>query len=1169
MLAPEAGTQAASYLTFMTEPARKLFHFPSFAALVGFRSPFSAIVVIALSWLPGCSRGSLPGVDSEKYAEVVSAFYVGLAGLQTGEDTRAQEKLTLATQLVPDEPASWANLGLFAARQQDYEKATQYVEKARALAPENSAIESLLGAIANKNGKLPEAIAHFKKAAALDTANVKARYALAALIERQSTATSDGEAQAEFEKVLASLPGNIAVQLDIVRLAAKRGDAATLQRIVPEVEKASKDWPPEAGDRVKQLVQLSGGPNPRAAAVQAVFLRNVLARVPAYRQSIDAVRTPDAFVAEPFARFLKLPAPPARPAAPDTALAFTPAESGSGSSVWAGAVSLDDSGSVRILEADSGSVRLREGARVAFAGSGTPGKHGVLAVDLNYDFKSDLLLANASGVRVYLQETPDRFNDITGQTKIPAAILKGSYSGVWAFDVDLDGDLDAVLGTLQGEPIVLRNNADNTFAITRPFGGINGAVDFARADLDGDGAADAAILDAAGSLHVMMNQRFGAYRERPLPSGFQSLVAVAAADINGDGILDLVVLGQDGAVTRLSLGLDGKWSSEQIAPAGPSRLTATTANLLIADFDNNGSLDLVAGDGRMLLGDGAKYTEIKLPSGLQINTAADLDGDGRLDLIGVGTSGRAVELRNRGAKNYGWQTIRVRATSSTGDQRINSFGIGGEIEVRSGLLTQMQIIDSPVVHFGLGEQKQTDVARIIWPNGSVQAEFELKPGQSILATQRLKGSCPMLFAWDGKQICFVKDGAPWSPALGLHINAQSVAGIHQTEEWFKVPGEKLAPRDGIYDLRVTAELWETFYIDKYALKVVDHPPGTEVFTDERFAAEAPPLKIFTLATPRPFSTVTDDQGDDVHQVVKSVDAKYLDTFGRGRYQGVTRDHWVELELPADAPSTETLYLVGSGWMHPTDATVNIALSQNSAPPPRGLSLEAPDREGRWVVRKSDLGFLAGKGKTMVIDLSQVFLPGAPKKMRLRTNLEIYWDQLAWATGVADSKTVVAEAPLRAATLSYRGFSELRAANASSPEIPNYNRLAGTAQNWRDLEGYYTRLGDVRELLAKVDDRITIMNAGDQLSLEFDAIPPPPAGWKRDFVMVGEGWIKDGDYNCVFSNTVLPLPYHAMKHYDQAPTTLEQDPAYRKHPADWQNFHTRYITSQRFRRALWN
>lgn len=1103
-------------------------------------------------------------MDSKEYAEVVSAFYVGLAGLQTGEDIRAKDKLTLATQIAPGEPAPWADLALFTARQQDFEKAEQYAERARSLAPDNSAIESLLGAILSKRGKLPEAIDHFKKAVALDGGNVKARQSLAAEIERQSSASSDGDAQAELEKLLARLPGNVSVQLDIARLAAKRGDAATLRRIVGDLGAESKEWPPEARERLRLLGQ-------QGAAVQAVFLRNLLVRVPAYRQSLDAVRTPAVFIADPFIRFIKLPTPDSKPAEPDLSLAFTVAKSANGPALWAGALALDDSGQFRIVEADSTAVKIRDGARLEFAGPGAPGRNSVLAADLNYDFKSDIVLANAAGIRIYLQRTPSQFEDISSRSKIPPDVLKGNYTGAWAFDIDLDGDLDIILGVEHGQPLVLRNNGDSTFTVIRPFPAINGLIAMASADLDGDGTAHIAMLDASGHLHVLMNQRFGVYRERPLPDGMKRTnIAVVSADVNGDGTPDVVVLGEDGAVTRLSV-TEGKeaWSIGQIAPAGRARLTPATANLLLADFDNNGSIDILAGDGRVLLGDGKKYSEIKIPDGLRIGAAADLNQDGRLDLIGIDASGNPVELVNHGGKNYNWQTVRVRAASGAGDQRINSFGIGGEIEIRSGLLTQGQIINSPVLHFGLGERNQTDVARIVWPNGSVQAEFELKPDVSILAVQRLKGSCPMLFAWDGERISFVKDGAPWSPALGLHINAQAVAGIHQTEEWFKVPGEKLVARGGIYDLRVTAELWETFYIDRYSLKVVDHPEGTEIFTDERFAPDAPPLKIFTVAKAQPFASATDDRGNDVREIVRNVDGTYLDTFGRGRYQGVTRDHWVELELPASAPSTGSLYLLGSGWMHPTDATVNIALSQNSDPPPQGLSIEAPDAAGHWLVRKSGLGFLAGKGKTMVIDLGAVFVPGAPRKLRLRTNLEIYWDQLAWATGVENAATVVADTPLRKADLLYRGFSVMKAANASSPETPDYNRIEGTAQKWRDLEGYYTRHGDVRELLEKVDDRITIMNAGDELRLEFEALPAPPHGWKRDFVMVGNGWIKDGDYNSVFSNTVLPLPYRAMKSYDRAATTLEQDPAYRLHPTDWQNFHTRYITPQWFQRALWN
>ena len=100
-------------------------------------------------------------------------------------------------------------------------------------------------------------------------------------------------------------------------------------------------------------------------------------------------------------------------------------------------------------------------------------------------------------------------------------------------------------------------------------------------------------------------------------------------------------------------------------------------------------------------------------------------------------------------------------------------------------------------------------------------------------------------------------------------------------------------------------------------------------------------------------------------------------------------------------------------------------------------------------------------------------------------------------------------------------------------------------------------------------RIVLMNAGDELRLKFPAEPPPPDGWTRDYIMIGDGWIKDGDLNSTFSKTVLPLPYHALKNYDVAPAALEADPAYAFHAQDWRDYHTRYITPERFINALRN
>ena len=260
-------------------------------------------------------------------------------------------------------------------------------------------------------------------------------------------------------------------------------------------------------------------------------------------------------------------------------------------------------------------------------------------------------------------------------------------------------------------------------------------------------------------------------------------------------------------------------------------------------------------------------------------------------------------------------------------------------------------------------------------------------------------------------------------------------------------------------------------------------------------------------------------------------------------------------------------MVGQGWIHPTDSSINVALGQGSHPPPQGLSLHVFDGSD-WRVAHPDLGFPAGKHKTVLIDLSGVFPLDVPRKFRLQTNLEIYWDRLAWAVPLEDSVMTVQSVPLARARLYYRGFSQVAEADASSPEVPDYHALSGTSQLWRDLVGYYTRYGDVKPLLAQVDDRYVIVNAGDEIQLQFEALQGP-GEQVRDFVLKGDGWVKDGDYNTAFSTTVLPLPAHGVLTYDRAPKTLEDDPVFKRNAEDWQRFHTRYVTPERFDSALRN
>jgi Tfp pilus assembly protein PilF len=1146
-----------------------------------------SVCAIAVAFAGCSSSGKLPDKSSQTYADVVSAFYIGLAALQVGDDVHAESKLAEVTQLAPGEPAGWANWGVLALRQRNYDVAAQRLEQAHKLASQDDHIDSLLGILEEDRGHSAEAIADLRKAAELNPQNLKATYQLAEEIERQGAENSEADFQQLIQKILAAQPDNLAALLELSRIAAKRGDASTLKLAVAQIGARSSAWPPEVQQQVAALQSATSGSDPRVAATRTTFLRNTLMRVPEYRLSLAAIKSPPGEEAEPFTHFLKLESPVFRPAPADLAMTFNSEpipNSGNAKMNWIGAISLGSAGAPVVAMANAREVRLSTGATLPFPGgpsNSPPMPEGILPIDFNYDFKVDLVLAGAGGVRLWRQDSPSAFTDVTARTTLPKSVTNTSYTGAWSVDIEADGDLDVVLGADKGLPTVLRNNGDGTFLAIHPFTGISGLRGFAWADFDADGNPDAAVIDGSGRLHVFMNERQGQFRERALPANLTTVKAIAVADANRNGILDLVALQADGAILRISDKNEGQaWDVAEIASVTNPDYLAGEVRLRVADLDNNGGIDLFlartspgadknASGALVWLGDEkGKFVPMAQPAGPElVFEAADVNGDGRLDLLGLSADGQPVQAINHGTKNYHWQIVRPHAAQAVGDQRINPFGIGGEIEIRSGLLVQKQPITGPLMHFGLGEQTSTEVVRVVWPNGTVRAEFGVKADQEIVTEQRLKASCPFLFAFNGKQMEFVKDAVPWGSAIGLRINTLGAAKVAATGEWYKIGRDQLVPHNGFYDLRIGAELWETYYYDYIALKVVDHPVGTEIFVDERFVIPPAPLGITTVETPHKIARAIDDTGQDVTEIVSTLDGRALDSFGRGQYQGLTRDHYLEVDLGDDAPQTGPLYLIAQGSIHDTDSSLNVAITQGHGRQPHGMSLEVPDGHGGWVVAQPNLGFPAGRKKTVLFNLTNVFRPGTPRRVRIQTNLEIYWDCIEWARGLPETSLKIALLDPTKADLHFRGYSVIHRPDAGAPEVPDYNDISGTKQRWRDLIGYYTRFGDVRELLSQIDDRYVIMNSGDELSLLFPEQPPPPASWLRDYVIVGDGWIKDGDYNSSFSKTVLPLPYHAKDVYNTRPGKLEDEWVYRHHPEDWQTYQTRYVTPEVFQNVL--
>jgi hypothetical protein len=373
----------------------------------------------------------------------------------------------------------------------------------------------------------------------------------------------------------------------------------------------------------------------------------------------------------------------------------------------------------------------------------------------------------------------------------------------------------------------------------------------------------------------------------------------------------------------------------------------------------------------------------------------------------------------------------------------------------------------------------------------------------------------------------------------------------------------------MYEIRTLANLWETHYYDLLALKVIDHPADTELFVDEKASLAPSQLAFHLVEKPRPVARAWDHHGQDVTSIVSAVDGVYLGHAGRGIYKGITTDHWVEIDLGDDLPKQGPVWLIATGWVLPVDSSTYFAIAQGKHVQPREPLLEVPDGKGGWKLARENIGYPAGKNKTILIRLDGIDGRGVSRRFRLRTNLEIYWDAFQIAHGCDGAQCEQHQLSPQYADLHFRGVLDMTQANASSPELPHYDRVAYVGQPWRNLIGYYTRYGDVRELLEKSDDRYVIATAGDEMTLRFAVPPGPPPGWKRDFIWMCDGWTKDGDLNTRFGKTVLPLPAHGMKNYNQPPGRLEDDPVYRQHARDWQIYHTRYVTPDVFERGLRN
>lgn len=705
-----------------------------------------------------------------------------------------------------------------------------------------------------------------------------------------------------------------------------------------------------------------------------------------------------------------------------------------------------------------------------------------LLMDLDFTGKLDLLAidAPAGSLRVFRQFGPLAFGDITSTSGVPASLR--SAQGITMEDWGRDGIMDVLVGRNEGAPLLLEKRRGGPLVPSEPANWVGGAVCVA-ADFDNDLRPDLAIA-AGGTITICYNG--GNRREMARAAG--PLRRLVAVDFDNDGWMDLWGAGETVQAWR-NAGASG--FQERTAQLGLDRVEGEVTEIQFADFD------------------------------------LDCDSDAVLALA----AGGIRYLRNDGGNANAQVKVQMIGNRS------NASGLGCKIEIAAGGLRLTRTVHRLPVEVGVGPHRLLDsflVHWFNWPQGSAELGFNCRDPLFALELTIQEGSCPYVYAWNGKRFEFVTDILGAAP-LGLPI-AEGRYIESDPEEFVWMGNEQtFPPRDGAYELRITEELREVLYLDEAKLVVVDHEPGTEVHATDKLLPGKPFPKggIVTVHREQPLRRAEMLDGRDVTGALKAIDGVRASPprLRAPQLRGLAEPHGVMLDF-GDLDVSRPLMLVMNGWLRFGGGMANIASSHDPGLPFPFPTLEAEIAPGVWEVVDVVVGAPAGKTKTIVVNLDGRLKAGT-RRLRLQQAFEIHWDRIALLEKKPDARTTVRFVTPSEAELRFRGFSALRPLPPDWPTTPDYENVQPNFYWTITPGGWCTRYGDVSGLVAVRDEGLALINGGDELSLRFttNAVPSKPAGTIRNFFLYVDGWDKDSDFHVARGTEVGPLPFHGMD--DQA------------------------------------
>jgi len=1131
-----------------------------------------------------------PGPDESDadLVRVAELRNLGLAWIENLEYDKAADAFHKLTELVPDERLPWQNQAIAAllkaepevAKSTDPEFPSILAEADKAI----SAFAERYGGTAESHilrarhclRQLPTAdfetasarmVESYRKALAIEDGKAFLHYQLFDAVKQSHDESLEEEGFTALKQAWELDKNNLQLMRDLLPLQAEAEDPGIIQSleatrhlVEPYADYVKKFAREDIIGLVDRATMAAKEGNWKAARSVCRGIGNVLVRAVGSMNDNESVKphlleflhfhfSPEL---EKKLESFRKEFPPAIPVSFSLASDDLPIQTGVVAATI-GDLNLDNNPDIVVVREEGVEVLHRGGAAwETMASLDQKGLTGVHVVDLDRDAVKqehcweadpDLIAFGAAGVLIIENE----FDDESGMRTLTKREQSGGLAGlknvlaVLPVDFDHDGDLDLIVSAEDGMSTWL--NLENwTFADHSQHSGLPPATakihTMVAADWDRDVAIDVLCL-GEGTAGQLSNILHGRLRWEEFPdeaSYLKSAKTIAVLDADANFSWDIISAGSEGVSVSTTMNPDAgvvKFTG-RVSPVEEVASGATTW-----DYDNDGFLDIVVWDGAELLairgGPQAQFEvregALKLPSNVKNCLPVDIDMDGDLDLLVLCEESLELVLNKGGNKNESMR-LPIRAEDDpdpqSANQRVNMHCIGSLIEVATGASYQALPVTGQWTHIGLGQQKRPDSIRVLWTNGIPEHIIQPEPDKVVCLQQKLKGSCPYIYTWDGEQYSFFTD-CLWAAPIGLQL-ADGVQAPCREWEYLKVDGDRLVETDGEYRLLITEELWEVGYIDSMRLLEVWHPKDVAVYSNEKVG---PPsiseFKVHTVRSPRKPLTVTNHRGRDLLPELRERDDNFAKPFDRKIKQGLTEPHYLEFNL-GDLSGAKDVTLFLAGWIRPTDTSLNIAISQRpdleSTQPP---SIFVPDETGEWQQVRPFIGFPGGKTKTISVDLSGIFLTD-DYRVRVATTMEIYWDEAFFTVDEAPVELEIRELPLKSASLSYRGFSKRTPHPGYGPERYDASTIS-KEPHWPPVLGRFTSYGDVLNLVEKKDNRMVALGAGDSIEVRFQASNEKlPEGWTRDFILHNVGWDKDSDLNTVFGQTVDPLPFAGMSGY---------------------------------------